>query len=150
MEININAVYYSFSRMFLPTLTILVFLFVITLDFTVLINFLKSGTPIAIFVRVIIFLAEIAWFLFLYEKGLKKIKLKENIKLSIEEIKFITELKDLKSKVMYKSVDRYDIHRDLKATSKYTLIKDSKDFEKHIIIPTEQFENYLKLEKELC
>lgn len=77
---NLKAAYYAFSRMLLPTITVVILAMMWTLSPTETFGFLVSKSNWAAFLRIILLLAELAWFYYLYQKYINTQFLEEEIK----------------------------------------------------------------------
>jgi hypothetical protein len=77
---NLKAAYYAFSRMLLPTITVIVLAMMWTLSPTETFGFLVSKSNWAAFLRIVLLLAELAWFYYLYQKYINTQLIEEEIK----------------------------------------------------------------------
>ena len=81
---NAKAIYYALSRMFLPTLSIIIIALMWTLNPTKTFDFILSDNHWAAVLRIVLLLAEMAWFYYLYESFLYN----EEVNKEIDELKY--------------------------------------------------------------
>lgn len=124
---NLKAVYYAISRMLLPTLTVVVLAFMWTLSATETFGFLISKSTWASILRIILLLAELFWFMYLYESYMDKETLKEAVE---NDDKFYRigdgSLNDLRQHIKSKYSIQYDsseLKVQAKEVNNYIIIK---------------------------
>lgn len=66
IKFNFDSFLYAISRLFAPTITIVIFILICTLSPTETWKFLKKQETLSIFVRLLIFVSEVALFGYLY------------------------------------------------------------------------------------
>lgn len=95
---NIKAAYYAFSRMLLPTITVIGLILLSTLSIDTTFGFLMQKTWLSGLLRVALLAVELIWFYYLYEKkiDLYEKKIEELYIESIAKGEEITDLKKLK------------------------------------------------------
>lgn len=87
---NIKAATYAFSRMFLPTLTVIMLVLMWNLSPTKTFGFLLSDKDGAGGLRIVLMLAELAWFYYLYQKKAEEMLVQQSIDALNSEIKLDT------------------------------------------------------------
>jgi len=65
---NLKAIYYALSRMFLPTLSVILLALMWSLSPTKTFSFLLSDNTWASVIRIILMIAEMVWFWYLYDR----------------------------------------------------------------------------------
>ncbi len=88
---NIKAAYYAFSRMLLPTITVIGLILLSTLSIDTTFGFLMQKTWLSGLLRVALLAVELIWFYYLYEKKIEELYIE-----SIAKGEEITDLKKLK------------------------------------------------------
>lgn len=76
---NLKAVYYALSRMFLPTLSVVIIALMWTLSPTKTFDFILSDTFWAGVLRIVLLLAEMFWFYYLYDDFINDEELNKEI-----------------------------------------------------------------------
>ena len=76
---NIKAAYYAFSRMLLPTITIIGLILLSTLSIETTFGFLMQKTWLSGILRVALLAIELVWFYYLYVKKSEEIALEESL-----------------------------------------------------------------------
>lgn len=77
---NIKAAYYAFSRMLLPTITVIGLILLSTLSIEITFGFLMQKTWLSGLLRVALLAVELIWFYYLYVKKSGEIALEEGVK----------------------------------------------------------------------
>jgi len=77
---NIKAAYYAFSRMLLPTITVIGLILLLTLSIETTFGFLMQKTWLSGLLRVALLAIELVWFYYLYVKKSEEIALEEGVK----------------------------------------------------------------------
>lgn len=74
---NIKAAYYAFSRMLLPTITVIGLILLSTLSIETTFGFLMQKTWVSGLLRVALLAVELVWFYYLYEKKTEELALQD-------------------------------------------------------------------------
>ena len=74
---NIKAAYYAFSRMLLPTITVIGLILLSTLSIDTTFGFLMQKTWVSGLLRVALLAVELVWFYYLYEKKTEELALQD-------------------------------------------------------------------------
>lgn len=77
---NIKAAYYAFSRMLLPTITVIGLILLSTLSIDTTFGFLMQKTWLSGLLRVALLAVELVWFYYLYVKKSEELALEEGVK----------------------------------------------------------------------
>ena len=77
---NLKAIYYALSRMFLPTLSVILLSLMWSLSPSKTFSFLLSENTWAGVIRIVLLIAEMFWFYYLYTSFLENEELNEGIK----------------------------------------------------------------------
>lgn len=81
---NIKAVYYAFSRMLLPTITVIGLILLSTLSIDTTFGFLMQKTWVSGLLRVALLAVELVWFYYLYQNKIKELATQQAIKEGID------------------------------------------------------------------
>ena len=93
-----EALLYALNRSLLPTIVIAIIALFWTLSFTEVFNFLTSKTTSSAIIRVVILIAEVVWFVFLYNIKEEELDINEEI----NNIDNFTEYKTTRSDIIEK------------------------------------------------
>lgn len=81
---NIKAAYYAFSRMLLPTITVIGLILLSTLSIDTTFGFLMQKTWVSGLLRVALLAVELVWFYYLYQNKIEELATEQAIKEGID------------------------------------------------------------------
>lgn len=81
---NIKAAYYAFSRMLLPTITVIGLILLSTLSIDTTFGFLMQKTWVSGLLRVALLAVELVWFYYLYQNKTEELATEQAIKEGID------------------------------------------------------------------